>query len=67
MQIISNDKTVRSHTIQDLKNFNSQSSTRQAKRGEQLVYMMQAIKKAFDFMVVDIVKPSTENEALKKK
>ena len=30
MQIISNDKTVRSDTIQDLKDFNSQSLTTQA-------------------------------------
>ena len=37
MQIISNDETVRSDTIQDLKEFDSQSSTTQAKKGEQLV------------------------------
>ena len=33
MQIISNDKTVRNDTIQDLKEFNSQSSATQAKKG----------------------------------
>ena len=43
MEIISNDKTVRSDTIQDLKEFNQQSSTTQAKRKEQLVLMMPAI------------------------
>ena len=32
MQIICNDKTVRSDTVQDLKEFNSQSSTTQAKK-----------------------------------
>ena len=48
MQIISNGKTVRSDTIQDLKDFNQQSLTTQAKKGEQLVSMMPAIKKAFN-------------------
>ena len=44
MQIISNDKTVRKDTIQDLKEFNSQSlTTPQGKKGEQLVAMMPAI------------------------
>ena len=44
MQIISSHKTVRSDTMQDLKDFNSQSLTTQAKKGEQLVSMMHAIK-----------------------
>ena len=65
MQIISNDKTVRNDTIQDLKEFNQQSSTTQAKKGEQLVSMMPAIKKALDLMGDDIVELSTENDALK--
>ena len=43
MQIISNDKTVRSDTIQEIKEFNSQSLTTQAKKGEQLVGMMPAV------------------------
>ena len=67
IQIISNDKTVRSDTIQDLKEFNSQSLTTQAKKGERLVSMMPAIKKAFDFMGDDIVNLSTENHAVKNK
>ena len=50
MQIISNDKTVRSDTIQDLKEFNSQSLTTQVKKGEQLVSMVPAIKKVFNLM-----------------
>ena len=37
MQIISNGRTVRNDTIQDLKEFNSQPLTTQAKKGEQLV------------------------------
>ena len=43
IQFISNDKTVRNDTIQDLKEFNSQSLTTQAKKGEQLAPMMPAI------------------------
>ena len=67
MQIFSNDKTVRSDTIQDLKQFNSQSLSTQAKKGEQLVSVMPAIRKAFNLMGDDIVELSTENEALKNK
>ena len=65
MQIISNDKTVRSDTIQDLKEFNSQILTTQAKKGEQLVSMMPAIKKAFNLLGDDIVELSVENESSK--
>ena len=43
MQIISTDKTVRNDTIEDLKEFNSQSLSTQVKKGEQLVSMMPAI------------------------
>ena len=67
MQIISNDKTVRSDTIQDLKEFNQQSLTSQAKKGEQLVSVMPAVKKAFNLMGDDIIDLSTENDALKNK
>ena len=65
MQIISNDKTVRNDTIQDLKEFNSQSLSSRAKKGEQLTSMMPAIRKAFDLLGDDIVDLSTENDALK--
>ena len=65
--VISNDKTVRSDTVQDLKEFNSQSLTTQAKKGEQLVSMMSSIKKAFDLMGDDRVELPTENDALKNK
>ena len=65
MQIISNDKTVRTDTIQDLKEFNQQSLTTQAKKGEQLVSMMPAIKKAFNLLGDNIVELGVENESLK--
>ena len=55
MQIISTDETVRSETVQKLKYFNFQSLTFQTKKGEQLVTMMPAIKKAFISMCDDIV------------
>ena len=67
MQIISNDKTVRSDTIQDRKDFTLQSSTTQAKKEEQLVSMMLAIEKVFNLMGDDIVELSTKNDALKIK
>ena len=65
MQIISNDNSVRNDTIQDLKEFNQQSLTTQAKKGEQLVSMMPAIKKAFNLMGDGIVDFTVENDALK--
>ena len=65
MQIISNDNSVRNDTIQDLKEFNQQSLTTQAKKGEQLVSMMPAIKIAFNLMGDGIVDLTVENDALK--
>ena len=65
VQFISNDKTVTNDTIQDLKEFKSQSLSTRAAKGEQLVSMMPAIKKAFVLMGDDIVDLSTENDALK--
>ena len=50
MQIISNDKTVKSDTIQVFKDFNQQFLTTQVKKGEHIVSMMPAIKKAFNLM-----------------
>ena len=67
MQLISTDQTVRDNTIEDLKDFNSQSLSTKAKKGEQLVSMMPAIKKAFNLLGDDIVDLSTENDALKNK
>ena len=66
IQLISDDKAVRNETIQDLKEFNLQSLSTQSKKGEQLVSMMPAIRKAFNLMGDDIVVLHTENEALKK-
>ena len=67
MQIVSNDKTEIKYTRQDLKEFNSPSLATQAKKGEQLVSMMPAIKKAIILLGDDIVELSTENDALKNK
>ena len=61
------DETVRSDTIEDLEEFNSQSLTTQAKKGKQLDSMMPAIKKAFNLMGDDIVKLLTQNESLENK
>ena len=65
MQIISNDNSVRNDTIQDLKKFNQQSLSTQAKKGEQLKAMMPAIKKAFNVLGDDIIELSTEKDVLK--
>ena len=67
MQIGSTNQKVRNNTIQDLKDFNQQSLSTKAKKGEQLVSMMPAIKEAFTLMGNDIVDLSTENDALKEK
>ena len=65
MQLISTDQTVRNDTIQDLKDFNQQSLSTQAKKGEQLTSMMAAIKKAFNILGDGIIELSTENDVLK--
>ena len=65
MQLISTDQTVRDNTIQDLKDFNQQSLSTQAKKGEQLTSMMPAIKKAVNLLGDDIIDLSVENDALK--
>ena len=67
IQISSTDKTVRNNIIEDLKEFNTQSLNTQAKKGEQLVAMMPAIKKAFNLLGDDIVELSAENDTLKNK
>ena len=67
MQIGSTNQRVRNNSIQDLKDFNQQSLSTRAKKGEQLVSMMPAIKEAFTLMGNDIVDLSTENDALKEK
>ena len=67
IQKIANDKTVRSDKVQDIKDFNSQSLSTQVKKGEQLLFLMPAVKKAFNFLGDDMVEISTENDALKNK
>ena len=66
IQLLSNDQRVKSNTVEGLQDFNSQSLSTQAEKGEQLVSMMLAIKKTFTLMGYDIVELSTENEFLKK-
>ena len=65
MQIGSSDQKVRDDTIQDLQEFNKQSLSTQAKKGEQLVAMMPCIKKAFNLLGDDIIELNIENNALK--
>ena len=65
MQISSSDQSVRNDTIQESKELNSQSLTTQAKKGEQLVSTMPALKKAFNILGDDIIKLSVENDALR--
>ena len=67
MQLISNDKTVRNDTIQDLREYNNPALATQAKKREQLVSIMSANKKAFNLLDDDIVELSTKNDALKNK
>ena len=67
MQITSNDKTVRSNTVQVLKDFDSKTLTTRAWKGKQMVSTMPAIEKSFDSMGDDKVKLSTENEFLENK
>ena len=67
MQIILSDKSVRSDTIEDLKEYNPQSLTTQAKKGEQLISLIIGIKKAFFLLGDDIVELHTENQSSKNK
>ena len=65
IQLISTDQTIRHNTMEDLKDFNQQSLSTQAKKGEQLTAMMPAIKKAFNVLGDDTIELSTENDVLK--
>ena len=67
MQLISTDQTVRDNSIEGLKDFNLQSLSTGAKKGEQLVSMVPAIEKAFNLLGDSIVDLSTEFDALKNK
>ena len=66
MQFISSDEKVRSDTVQDIKEFNSQALSTQAKKGELLVFKKPALKKYFDLMGDDIVELSIDFEYSKK-
>ena len=67
MQNISIDQTVRSNTVQDLKDVNSQFLETQARKGEQLVSMIPALRETFDLVGDDMVELSAENETLSNK
>ena len=60
IRIIANDKTVRSDTVQVLKEYNNQSLATQAKKSEQLVSMMPAIGEAVNLLGDDLFELSTE-------
>ena len=66
MQIISDEKTVRTNTVHDLRDFNSQTLAEQAKKGEQLISMKLASEKALGLMGDDIIKISRQNETFNK-
>ena len=67
MQLSSTNQTIRNDAMQDLNEFNQQSLSTRAKKGEQLTAMMRAIKKAFNLLADDIVDLSAENDTLKNK
>ena len=67
MPVISNEQTVASDRVQDLKGFNTQSLATQTKKGEQLFSMTPVFTKSFILLGDNIVELSTENESLKKK
>ena len=52
LQVIADDKTVRSDTVHDLKEFKNQPLATQAKKGEQLVSVMPAIENVFIYWVM---------------
>jgi hypothetical protein len=67
IELLKTDSTVRKEIIEDIKDFKNQTLSTQAKKGEQLIAMMPAVKKAFNMMADDIYELSTENEILKDK
>ena len=67
MQPISYDQTVRSDTVWDLKDINTQSLKTQNKKRKQLVSLMPAIKKALGLNDDDMVEISTKKGALENK
>ena len=67
IQMNANVKTLKSVTVLYLKQFNDQSLTTQAKKGEQLVSMMPAFKKSFSLLPDHIIALTIEKDALKDK
>ena len=65
IQPISNDETLRSNAILDLKVFNFQSVALQAKKEEQVVSAMLSFGKTSDRMGDNVAERATENETLK--
>ena len=65
IQLISTDQTVGDDTIHFLRDFNQQSLSAQAKKGEQLTLLMPATRKAFNVLGDDKIELSVENDALK--
>ena len=59
---ISKNETARSKTVQDLKGFNSESISTQAKKGEHLVAVIPRIKKAPDLLGDNVNELSTKNK-----
>ena len=53
-QSMTDDKTVRRNTVQDVKEVNSQSLATQDKRGEHLVSVTPAIEKASELLADDM-------------
>ena len=65
-QFISNDQTVRSNAVQDLKDYLSQAWRTQAKKGGPLVSLIPADEKAFNFLGDDIVEWCTKKTKSKR-
>ena len=65
IQLTSNDRTVKSDRVHDLKNSNKQCLATQAKKEEQVVSLVPSFEKAFDLLHDDKVELYTENETLK--
>jgi predicted metalloprotease with PDZ domain len=66
-ELVKTNNEVKKEIIENIKDFKKQSLATQAKKGEELVAMMPAVKKAFNIMADDIYELSTENEILKDK
>ena len=66
MQIIANAQNKRCNTVEDFKNFSSQTLATPAKK-ENSFFQIVAIEKAFELRGDDMVEISTEDESLKNR